>query len=78
MVHKSLKLFKDLNLLFMYILYFLLDWTQCNLFKTFLKVHLIIFLLCFSLIPSFYNSLKSEGIDFNDPDAPVISLLTYK
>ena len=45
-----------------------------NLFKTFLKVHLIIFLLFFSLIPSFYNSLKSEGIDFNDPDAPVISL----
>lgn len=23
-----------------------------------------------SLIPSFYSSLKSEGIDFNDPDAP--------
>nr|XP_022337453.1 signal transducing adapter molecule 2-like [Crassostrea virginica] len=24
-----------------------------------------------SLIPSFYSSLKSEGIDFNDPDAPI-------
>ncbi|XP_048781344.1 signal transducing adapter molecule 2-like isoform X2 [Ostrea edulis] len=27
-----------------------------------------------SLIPSFYSSLKSEGVDFNDPDGPTTQL----
>ena len=30
-----------------------------------------------SLIPTLYSSLKSEGVDFSDPDQPVSILLIY-
>ena len=47
-----------------------------DVFRTHETITSLFVYLFSSLIPTLYSSLKSEGVDFSDPDQPVSIVLT--